>query len=88
MGFLWGVYCNGIAVWGRDSVLGCEEDEHRIESDACPISSIFGDDDWYGGLIEEGSLSPLRRVLSGVAHLVAGRQLGDEGQNWRNCNDE
>ena len=26
-GFLWGIYINGVAVWGRDGLLGCQEDK-------------------------------------------------------------
>ena len=35
MGFCIGVYINGIGVYGRDSILGCEEDAYRITNDGC-----------------------------------------------------
>ena len=40
-GFLWGVYINGIAVYGRDGLIGCDEVKYRSEDQFCPVV-------WYG----------------------------------------
>ena len=39
--FMWGVYINGIAVYGRDGLLGCEEIEYRAKDLHCS----YHDDD-------------------------------------------
>jgi len=40
--FMWGVYINGIAVYGRDGLMGCDEVKYRAENLQCS----FYDDDW------------------------------------------
>ncbi|GMI29593.1 hypothetical protein TrCOL_g1099 [Triparma columacea] len=44
-GFLWGIYINGVAVYGRDGLLGCQEDKFRTLDDGCPWSSSIPEDD-------------------------------------------
>ena len=36
-GLVWGIYVNGIAVYGRDNLLGCLEDKYRSLNDGCPV---------------------------------------------------
>ena len=44
-GFLWGIYINGVAVYGRDGLLGCEENKFRTLDDNCPWTYAIPDDD-------------------------------------------
>jgi len=34
-GFMWGMYVNGIAIWGRDSITGCDEVEYLVNTNYC-----------------------------------------------------
>ena len=42
--FMWGVYINGIAVYGRDGLLGCDEIAYRAKDLTCSNIWVFDDD--------------------------------------------
>jgi hypothetical protein len=87
MAWCWGMYINGIAVYGRDPVLMCEYAEFLTKDQRCPfatscdVSSSFPNSssvvEGWSGLVEgwSGLVSP----------LYADDDMPPPAVDWRNC---
>ena len=65
---LWGIYVNGVAVFGRDPVLGCAESLYRSRSQACPY--LPGVDDARGRYYGAYTLEELAEALHPAAAVA------------------
>lgn len=84
MAYCWGMYVNGIAVYGRDPLLTCDYARFLAIDQNCPISMIgndLGQDNSRGG----GLISFLGELLFGLAN--GGGFEESNPPNWRNCTD-
>jgi len=90
MAYCWGMYVNGIAVYGRDPLLTCEYARFITEDQNCPMV-------WDGEIEQDmgtnvdtaGASSFLDLFLSGITMILSGVDNGNDDDlhpaDWRNC---
>jgi hypothetical protein len=79
MAYFFGMYVNGIAVYGRDPLLTCEYANFVSKDQGCP------------GTFEDGELTVWDADgLSFLWHSISFGLAGDDlrPSNWRNCSSE
>ena len=72
--FLWGVYINGIAVWGRDEVLGCYQVGYALSNQMCYEYC-------YEPWAEKGEFYK----NTGMEVGGSGGFEDDDSRTWKNC---
>ena len=79
MAYFWGMYINGIAVYGRDPVLTCEYAHFVTEDQGCP--AVF--------MGHKGTEWTLEEVGSMIWNGYNVRNSNDlHPSDWRNCSSQ
>ena len=74
MAYCWGMYVNGIAVYGRDPLLTCDYARFLARDQGCPAPIVIEEEYTHPNL--DGLIPLLGEIISFVS---------DDLPDWRNC---